>query len=100
MEKTQEAKSFAVGLSKSVAVTVLPETFILIFMCWVPSEEALCAITMNARPTATVSAVRRNSLASGFVKLNRVIVSFMQLALHVHIHDETGCVVIRVAAAS
>jgi len=61
----RETKSFAVGLSMSVAVTVLPETFMLIFMFGVPSEEALCGIRLNVRPTASVSEAKR-SLSAQF----------------------------------
>src|SRR5438445_644240 len=36
----RETKSLAVGLSNTVAVTVLPEALMLIFMLWMSSEEA------------------------------------------------------------
>src|SRR5438270_14034058 len=69
----REAKSFAVGLSMSVAVTVLPETFILIFMFWVRSEEALGVITVNTRPTASLSEAKCSLSAAKLEKRDRAI---------------------------
>src|SRR5690242_18492847 len=51
----RETKSLEVGLSMSVALTVLPETVILIFMLRVPLEEAACGIQLSASARASAS---------------------------------------------
>jgi hypothetical protein len=55
VKASRETKSFAVGLSMTVAGRVFAETVMLILMFWVPSEEALCGITLNAKPIVSVS---------------------------------------------
>src|SRR5436853_4573421 len=75
---SRETKSFAVELSMTVAVNVLPETVMLIFMLWAPSGKALCGIKLNPRTKANVSTA-----------LGRHVLIFI-VNLHIRHHHSMG----------